>query len=392
MTLRRISTLLPVLALAAACGRDRAPAAFRSETLPGGAVQAINPEQGAWTEATAWKAVEDLRIGTAEGSGPDVLAGPAALEVDPAGRLYVLDAMTMNVRVFGPDGRHLRSMGRKGRGPGELSQPAGMALAPDGSLWVADPGNVRYTVFDSAGANRPSVPRSSRMNMMPWPGRFDRTGHLWDVAEGPDGFGGAPALLRIDPASGQMARVTLPTVPAQEFATSRGGVSTSAPVPFSPRLAWMIDGDGNVWSADTGRYRIVQRHPRGDSLRIVTRENTPVPVSSAERDSVPIQLKWFTDQGGRVDVSRVPRNKPALQSLATDDRGWLWVRPSVPAGEQNTVLDVFDPEGRYHGRMTLPVTSLAEPLIRGQHIYTMTLNESGVPQVVRFRIQGRPAA
>ncbi|MBB4637299.1 6-bladed beta-propeller [Longimicrobium terrae] len=392
MKVRRISTLLPALALAAACGRDRAPAAFRSETLPGGAVQAINPEQGAWTEATAWKAVEDLRIGTAEGSGPDVLAGPAALEVDPAGRLYVLDAMTMNVRVFGPDGRHLRSMGRRGQGPGELNQPAGMALARDGSLWVADPGNVRYTVFDSAGAIRPSVPRSSRMNMVPWPGRFDRTGHLWDVTQGPDGYGGAPALLRVDGASGQMERVALPAVPEPQFSTARGGVSTSAPVPFSPRLAWTIDGDGNVWSADTGRYRLVLRNPRGDSLRIVTRENTPVPVSDAERDSVPLQLKWFTDQGGQVDVSRVPRNKPALQSLVTDDRGWLWVRPSVPAGEQNTVLDVFDPEGRYHGRMTLPVASLGEPLIRGQHIYALTLNESGVPQIVRFRIQGRPAA
>lgn len=380
-------------AVLAACGRDRAPTEFRSETLAGGAVLASNPEHGAWTEATAWKAVEDLRIGTADGSGPDVLAGPAALEVDRAGRLYVLDAITMNVSVFGPDGRHQRTMGRKGRGPGELAQPAGMALAPDGSLWVTDPGNVRYTVFDSAGANQPSVPRSSRMNMMPWPGRFDRTGHLWDVVQNLDGSGGAPTLLRVDAGSGQMEHVRLPAVPVQEFTTVRGNINTSASVPFSPRLAWTIDADGQVWSANTGRYRLVLRNARGDSLRIVTRESTPVPVSGAERDSVPLQLKWFTDQGGRIDLSKVPRTKPALEALTTDDRGWLWVRPSVPAGEQNTLLDVFDPDGRYHGRLTLPVTLFMEmPLIRDQHIYAVTLNESGVPQVVRFRIQGRPAA
>ena len=115
-------------------------------------------------------------------------------------------------------------------------------------------------------------------------------------------------------------------------------------------------------------------------------------MTAAERDALPVQLRWFTDQGGRVDLARVPSHKPAFVSVTTDDRGWLWVRPSLPDTATNTQLDVFTPEGIYQGRLALPVL-LPEnmPLvIRGDRIYAVALGENDVPQVVRFRIEGRP--
>jgi hypothetical protein len=126
----------------------------------------------------------------------------------------------------------------------------------------------------------------------------------------------------------------------------------------------------------------------------VERAAAPVPVSPAERDSLPATLKWFTDQGGKVDLSRVPRQKPAFAALFTDDRGWLWVRPSVAAGTTGTPLDVFDPEGRYHGRVTIPIM-VPEGLpivVRDDRVYVVTVSDAGVPQVVRYRLDGRSAA
>jgi hypothetical protein len=382
------------LVVGAGCGRDEPDTALRMDTLPSGTVLVKNPEQGLWTGPNAWRAVEDLRLGSADGAGPDVFAFPAALEADAAGRLYVLDAQAAQVRVFGPDGTHVRSLGRQGQGPGELSQPVGFALAPDGAVWVVDPGNRRYTVWDSTGALRESVPRENDFVMVPWPGRFDRRGRLWDVGSSSGAAGSAPTLLRRDGAESAAAAFSLPAVSPEQFSTTSGPVSSSVPVPFSPRMEWALDPDGRVWSGVTGSYRLAHWQPGGDTLRVVERPAAPVLVSDAERDSLPAQLKWFTDQGGKVDLSRVPRNKPAFSSLFTDDRGWVWVRPSVPAGTSGTALDVFDPEGRYHGRVTIPI---AVPegmplLVRGDRIYAVTMNDAGVPQVVRYRLEGRPAA
>jgi hypothetical protein len=380
--------------LATACGRDEPETALRIDTLSTGTVIVKNPEQGVWDGSSGWRPVEDLRLGSAEGAGPDVFAFPAALEADAAGRLYVLDAQAAQVRVFGPDGTHVRSLGRQGHGPGELAQPIGFALAPDGAVWVVDPRNRRYTVWDSTGALRESVRRDNDLATAPWPGRFDRRGRLWDVGPSSGQAGSAPTLLRRDGAESAAAAFSLPAVSPEQFSTTSGPVSSSVPVPFSPRMEWALDPDGRVWSGVTGSYRLAHWQPGGDTLRVVERPAAPVLVSDAERDSLPAQLKWFTDQGGKVDLSRVPRNKPAFSSLFTDDRGWVWVRPSVPAGTSGTALDVFDPEGRYHGRVTIPIVVMeGMPLIvRGDRIYTVTLNDEGVPQVVRYRLEGRPAA
>lgn len=380
-------------ALGACAGEGGGPQAIRIDTLESGTVAVRNPERGVWTQASAWRAVEELRLGAAEGAGPTVFGIPAALEVDAYGRLYVLEAATGEVRVFEPDGRHLRSLGRQGSGPGELRQPIGLTLAPDGALWVVDPGNARFTIFDTAGTLRGSVRRDNGFAAYPWPGRFDRRGRLWDVAQGSSEPGSSPALLRIDPASGRADRLPLPAFTPEQFVHRRGGVTNAARVPYAPELAWTLDAEGRVWSGVTDRYRLRLHEPGGDTLRLVERAMTPVAIARAELDSVPAQLKWFTDQGGRVDVARLPEHKPAYVSVRTDDRGWLWVRPSLPATERNAAFDVFDPEGRYQGRVSLPVPLADEMpmIVRGNDLYAVVLGDTGVPQVIRFRIEGRDA-
>jgi sugar lactone lactonase YvrE len=387
------AVLAPLLVPLAACGGGKggAASAIRVDTLPSGAVAVHNPEQGLWTEKTAWRAVEDLRLGQADGTGADVFASPFALEVDAYGRLYVLDSQTSEVRVFGPDGTHVRTMGRKGAGPGEVAQAVGMALAPDGTLWVVDPGNARFTVWDTAGTLRTTVQRRDGLHMFPWPGRIDRQGRLWDVGAGPDGSQGSPVLLRVDRSTGRTERAPLPPFRNDVFEVRKNG-HISAWVPFTPSLRWTLDGEGRVWSGVTGQYRLALHEPGGDTLRVVERAAAPVPVSRAEMDSIPAHFKWFTDQGGEIDLSRVPRTKPAFEALRADDRGWLWVRPSLPAGHAEGALDVFDPQGRYHGRLALPaqVASSMALRIRGDRIYAIVMSDEGIPQVVRMRIEGRP--
>ncbi|HLL45922.1 MAG TPA: 6-bladed beta-propeller, partial [Longimicrobiaceae bacterium] len=141
---------LAVAALAAAaCGGEPGRAAGgwagTIDTLPGGTVRVHSPATGTWKPGEEWKLVEELRIGSAEAEGPELFGDVAALEVDRAGRIYVLEPQAKEIRVFDARGAHVRTFGRKGGGPGEFEQPAGLMWDPDGRLWVVDQQNARFS-------------------------------------------------------------------------------------------------------------------------------------------------------------------------------------------------------------------------------------------------------
>ncbi|HZD03333.1 MAG TPA: 6-bladed beta-propeller, partial [Longimicrobiales bacterium] len=138
-----------VLTLAGGCrgdGGGEGGAAF------GPSVERIVNSEGAWKAGTGWSLVEDLRIGAASGNGPEVWGGVVDVAVDAAGRLYVLDNLAHEIRVFDAAGRYIRTFSREGRGPGELDVSAALFFSPFGNLWVHDARNQRFTVFDTAGS------------------------------------------------------------------------------------------------------------------------------------------------------------------------------------------------------------------------------------------------
>ena len=73
------------------------------------------------------------------------LEDPVGIAVDADGRIYVTDrGASHQVKVFSPDGKPLRTIGRPGApglgayDPGRLTNPAGVTVAADGGVWVAE--------------------------------------------------------------------------------------------------------------------------------------------------------------------------------------------------------------------------------------------------------------
>lgn len=66
---------------------------------------------------------------------------------DGQGRILVADDLGPHVKVFGPDGSFVRTVGRAGEGPGEFSQPWQIAVDATDSLYVWDAGHSRIMVF-----------------------------------------------------------------------------------------------------------------------------------------------------------------------------------------------------------------------------------------------------
>lgn len=339
----------------------------------------------------------DLRLGTADGDGPELFGQVRDIEADALGRLYVLDTQAKEIRVFGPDGSHLRDIGRGGAGPGELEGPTGMEWSPRGHLWVEDPRNNRYTAYDTTGALVATHPRNMNWFGFVWAGFFDEAGHLYlqDIDYSPEGR--EERLVRYDSAMVALDTFSLPEYEPPTYELVVNGLTRSAAsVPFAPRQQWLVARDGTLWFGVSGEYRFYQRSLKGDTLRIVEKEYEPIPVTSAEREQA-LDQEFYRDmaeQGADVDPDIIPPVHPAWTGFTVDHDGYLWVVPRI-RDSMATALDQFDPEGRYLGRRVVNASiqgAYPGPVIRGKHLYAVTRDELGVQYVLRAPLGGTEAA
>jgi len=392
--LPHFSAVLAVL-VSTACSPAEGGPTWEGEvdTLPSGTIVVTNPATGVWDSATAWRVVEELRIGTVEEIGPALLGQVTALEVDAAGRIYVLEGQAQELRVFDRAGRYVRTIGRKGGGPGEFNQAIGMAWSPAGHLWVLDPQNNRISVIDTAGTFVTSHHALGGFVFMPWPGGFDTAGVFYNYA--PDLSGGdfRMLLVRYDSALNPVDSIRPPRYEGPEnyfeVVTNQGRGRMRTGVPFGPGLDWELTPAGDFWAALTGPYELFRVSGRGDTLRRVTRAFEPVPVTGEDVDSAIANLEWFTSQGGKVDRSRIPGVKPAVRGMLVADDGHLWIDVTTrDRADQGYVFDIFDSEGRYLGPLRLPfqLSSYPPPVIRDGMVIGVTQDELEVPFVVRARI------
>jgi len=374
-------------ACAASDDRGAAPWTGTMDTLPSGHVVVRNTATPIWPAGRGWKVVEELRIGSMEGDGPDVFGWIPSFEVDAAGRLWVLDGQAQELRVFSPTGAHVRTIGRKGGGPGEFAQAIHVDQGPDGLIRVMDPSNNRLSVFDTAGVYLGSKPALGGFIVIPWPGGYDHAGRYYTPVMSSGEF----AVARLDTTFAVIDTLFPPRDPVRrEFFEHRSGNNSfmRASIPFRGGMLWRLSRRGTIWAMFTDEYRLFELSADGDTIRTITREYTPLPVTAADRERAREELEWFTRQGGTIDLSKLPRTKPAATDFFTDDEGYVWVNRVTAAGPEGTEYDIFDPEGRFLGTVELPfpLSSVPAPIIRGGVLYGVMQDELEVQYLVRARI------
>ncbi len=323
-----------------------------------------------------------------DGDGPDLFGQIIAVRSDRLGRIYVADSQANEIRVFGADGRHVRTIGRKGGGPGELDGISGMDWDPNGNLWVMEVGNSRLSVFDTTGTFIRSHPRPGGFYMMPWPGGLDREGYLYDLnVISRELTSWRRGYVRFDRDMTPRDTFALPEYEqsSYELRSAEGVRRMSVTVPFSPSHFSALTPTGDLWLGVSDRLRLHRVSFGGDTVRIVEKPFTPVPVTPAEREQAIEGLAWFTEQGGRIDASRIPATKPAFGALFEDPDGFLWVATIGETGDESG-YDVFDADGRYLGLVRAGVQAQMQPVIGDDAMYTVVRDEFEVPYVVRLRI------
>jgi hypothetical protein len=387
-----LSATLSAAALTIGCsiGDASDPMLATVDTLPGGTIH-VTIDPGARARVPEWRLVEDLRIGVIDGSGPDAFGAARSIAVDDEGRIYVLDAQAQDIRIFGPDGAHLRTVGRKGGGPGEFQRANGLALGPDGVVYVYDNANQRLTALHRGGDSVSTQPLLSAHYGWVWDGRVDAQGRLHERVHvvGEEG----DFIRRVDVATGRADTFAITMSDSDRpvsvsARTERGGGVTS--VGYTPGLERRFAPDGAPWSAFTARYAVRQLDlETGDTLRIIEFAAPPVPVSDAERSAEIARIDSFISRFGATwDHSLVPRQKPPIEHFDFDASGRLWVR--VPSPDSLVRFDVLEPEGRLVAAVTSthPWSRYETQLVlREDAVYGIVRDELDVQYIVRARIE-----
>lgn len=380
--------ILPLLPLLASCG-ETAPAGWAGtvDTLANGAVVIHNPAEGLWGPGEGWTVREELRIGSAMDEGPALFGQVAGVAVDDEGRIHVLDRQAKELRTFGPDGRHIRTVGREGGGPGEFRDPIGLVLSPDDRLWVVDARNARYAVFGLDGEHQTAHRRSLSGYVMPWNGGFGREGRFHEKSVYSDSRGFHHVVIRMDSALQPADTLRFPSHDEDQLEIVTESSRMTASVPFASSQQRVWDPRGFLWSVITGDYTLTQISPDGDTLRVIRRRGVePIPVTATERADAIEGLEWFTRQGGRLDPSRIPSRKPPISALHVADDGHLWVRLTAAPDEEGARYDVFDPEGRYLGEVRSETSLGSARNFRGDVMYGVVSDSLGVGYVVRWAL------
>jgi hypothetical protein len=248
----------------------------------------------------------------------------------------VVTAEAHELRVFGADGKYIRTIGRKGQGPGEFPNQVGVLCRLRGdSILVLQYGGVRATVFTPDGGYVRMTPLSE-----PVP-RFACTedGRVLTQAIPTDvvAYRAAGASTN-DPYTFVDTRTSqIQTPPIATFRTS----TFKSMEPWNTTIA--IHGD-RIYVANADVYEVSVYTLAGALVQVLrVREKPPA----------------FTDTdaltGRDMPRSIRPATHLAFGDVRIDRAGRIWIEDHQHGG--NPLWTVFDPNGQILGRVALPTVS-----------------------------------
>jgi hypothetical protein len=334
------------------------------------------------------------------------------IAVGTDGRVFVWDDVTPTIWLVADNGRSMKRIGRKGSGPGEYDQLNGLVVRSDGHLIAWDAGNARLNVYDADGTPITSWLAPIRNTYSAGALTADTANRVWmrNVSiPGTDG-NSIPVYVRWN-ASGVADTVRQPDVPEGSpllrVRSPNGNMSQSRTIPYStfPTRAISPLGFG-VWSPL--RPYTIHGQTGGRPLRI-ERDFVPVPLSDDERAQHRVRIEASmrrVNPAWTWDGPDVPADKPPLSGIQMGTDGRFWValyvaseryEPDPPAATQANPLpplnyrapekrwDVFEPDGRYVGRVVAPRLFTAYAF-DGDSLWGILRDENDVPSIVKMRM------
>jgi len=178
------------------------------------------------------------------------LVDPSHAITLPNGDVIVSDMKGSTIKIYGPDGTYIETLGSLGKGPGQFEAPEGLCLDAQQNLYVVDSDNTRVQVFQyNAGTNAFTYLRmfgDSTIFQDPEDVVVDASGNCYvvdDLLNKVVVFDSTGAVIR-----------TIGKTP--------GGFTLTNPLDLA------LDGNGHLYVADTNANRIVEYTTTGVDVAV----------------------------------------------------------------------------------------------------------------------------
>jgi len=380
MKLRLIGLLITAIFLASAC----------TKKPPGPEVEVIDGVEYVHNTASPFKPnvtvdfKEELSFGGDEEPKEAVLYRPRGILVDENDLIYISDYQDAMIKVFDPQGKFVRAIGRKGQGPGEFQAMTAMDFVPGGRLLVFDVQSRRTSLIDRTGSYVSGHPwRNSYFEIL----LTDESGYLAD--ENVYGEERKLFVKKYDFEGNELENWGEFT-PMGWKTQTRGEMTISITTPYTPQSIFAGDPvRKRLYHCRNNEYTIEAYDGPGRLVRKFGRPYDPVPFTQKDAEDYYAAFdrrdnKVISEMAREVEL---PKVKTVAEDIFVDDRGNLWVatneldRSTEPP---RRAYDIFSPDGYYTCRLWLDF----EPgvFVRGKMYRLHSDEETGFVRLKRYNV------
>jgi hypothetical protein len=338
-------------------------------------------------------------LGGAEDDTTQIFAGVTGATRLPNGNILVADRAAFSLLVYSPQGKRLKTLGRRGAGPGEFGYLARLwrcgdsVIAYDIQGHLASVFNLEVEFVRGFRFGTPEVggqvPYASDCNVN---GRFVHYGWGADQEPKPPSYRtSAPFWTsRAD----QNVLQVLGRFPASErhVRVHEGRVVGSGPLPLG-RESDVAIGAERIYIGTAESWEILVFGLDGRPLPALRKTGAaPRPVTrddiAAVRDLALAQAR--PERRREIETAYAafpyPKTLPPYRSLRVDALDHLWVEDYPRPGAPGITWTVFAPDGRQVGEIALP-RHLTVFEIGGDYVLGRYLDpEEAIPQVHLYRL------
>lgn len=338
---------------------------------------------------------EDFTFKEKDETGEIRIFKPGRFTVDAQDNVYIEDDSDMAIKVFGPQGKYLRTIGRKGNGPGEFENIGYLFILPDGRLMVTDYGNRRTSFLDPNGDYLSSFQWRRSMGQVHLASDTSITlseyvyseekSELWIKTVGQSG----EELINF----GQFTQ-------AESKTLRQGSMMMGTTVPWSPSSVFVGDQKRQwLYHCLNDKYVIEAYDRQGKLFRKIDRPYEPVPVT--DEDIIKIKSEYADRPDSPfaklIEQMAFPEVKTVTERMLVDSDGNLWVETNEEMinqeGEEKEkktqekpvkAYDIFNSDGVYETRIR---TDIRPTLFANGKMYRLVEDkETGIRQLKRYRI------
>jgi hypothetical protein len=342
---------------------------------------------------------EDLTIGIKEGDENYMFGQRVYFNTDDEGNFYVTDWDRKRIQKYDPQGRYIRTIGRSGQGPGEFQNVWRPEFDADGHLYLLDIAAHRISFFDKESGQflrQIKIPSDFHPTLINKRGYF--IGDKTIIEEGPRGtkFTTVYGLFDDQP---KITREFLKTIwePKEGSGSGEAALVSSlannlSDQAFRPNPLYHLARNDDIWIGYPETYEVSVYDPGGKPKMLIRKDCDPRPVTAKDKE------KFLEEQESEffrflpapaqalknkiIATIRFPKNKPAYDSFALMENGWLAV---VVDSAQKGVsqFDIFDEKGRYIAEFEAGI-AVDGLFFKNGKAYALETTEEGYKIVKRY--------